>query len=371
MRKLLVLLLIATALVYASSCSDHTQPPSKPAPKEVIDTGKMDVEGPEGLLFLHPVLNSASGENNKKFYFFYDYFNEYLHVTDDEAIYPIARDSLPEYINRNNVGRAVILEAVAAHPFSNFTDETSKKIALSEGIEFGKINQYQIAKDFNANTDKRSKKALRFMLNILKGISPGHPATPTGRLAVTGTEGMLTRHPVRNEIKGNDNVTYYFFYDRKHHWIYITDDVDLYKKFSDALPVDISIQNAVLVQGVAIDPFVFFSKETIEKMTKEEGLEINGGKNANEDLNQYKVAKISNYGIVIDYPSVISEIEGGSTTRSSEPAVNVQKQGPPAPAKTNQEQPDWRKHRATGEPRQKPKRDIDTTENVVPTYDNK
>jgi hypothetical protein len=322
MKKIAILLVgTVTSLLWYSCTPKITAVQSIPPPQDTI---RKPVEGIRGFLVLRPIDNIAKG-NNKNYPFFYDFPNRNLDFTDQEDTYIQARNFLPEYITVDSLGRGVELQSMSAHPFSNFTEEVKREIALKSGILFENINRYFIADASNISLRSNSRESMQVLLNMLLMKNSIAPSISDGRILVDGGEGMLIMHPIKNTIKDINNKEWYVFYDFFRHRIYITDDVIIYEKFSRALPMKIKEddrENAVLVQGISIDPFVYFNKGTLDAMAKEKGLEINGGKNTlgtNNDLNAWDILKLSNFGIVFDYKEVIKKLSEklGSQTRSS------------------------------------------------------
>ncbi len=320
MNKKNLLLLTAIGLLLGAcgtqkqTITDNTPPPP--------DNSRKPVPGLSSILSLHPVDNAANGENGKKYDFMYDYAKKYLYFTDVDSTYAQVRNFLPEYITKDSIGHGVTLETVSAHPFSNFTDETKKRIAQSEGLKFDAINDYRIAKAFNVKYETSSVPAMQALLKMLQNDTTANNGDSGARLSVNGAQGMLLLHPIRNAIKDVHGAEWYFFYDLTNHYIFITDSVSVYEKFQKGLPAKDNI-NAVLVQGISIDPFVYFDQQAIDAMTKDEGLEINGG-DQKHDINKFDVATIASYGIVFDYKTVIKALQEKLGTRQSSTASSFE-----------------------------------------------
>ncbi len=305
MKKILILLFVVTGLLQVG-CRVHPPKTSTRIVRDDSDTTRKGVKGVRTFLVLRPIDNIAKGDG-KNYPFFYDYSNKTLDFTDNEEAYIAARNSLPEYITADSIGHGVELQSMSARPFVNFTNEATKEIALKSGIDFEKINAYRIAYGSNIKLHSKSAEAMKLLLNKLLLKEPPLPRLSDIRKDVDGGEGVLTMHPIENFIKDNNGKIWYIFYDFNGQCIYITDDVAIYKKFSKAIPMKIrdgDPENVILVQGISIDPFVYFNKETLEAMSKDKGLQINGDKSVNNNLNRWDVRKLSAYGIVFNVNEV-------------------------------------------------------------------
>jgi len=306
MKKILIL--VIGAILFASCSTQQKLPPAKDTVVTKI-VGRYPVEAVEGLLVLHPVKDVAQGDG-KNYNFFYDYSKRYLHITDEDGMADTIRGFLSERITADSIGHSVTLQSATIDPFSSLTDEVRKKITQTKGVEFNPINQYQIAKSFNIRVDSAYIPAITLLLNMLQPLQNSTPSiAKSNRYPIDGAQGLLTFHPIRNLVKGLDGKDYYFFLDVDIHYIFITDDITIYEKFSEALKVKPRIKNAVIVQGMSIDPIVFFSEETRKAMEKDQGFELNGGTAGRIDINNFNVATIDNYAVVVDYPKVINKLQ--------------------------------------------------------------
>jgi hypothetical protein len=290
---------------------------------------RMPVNGVIGQLVIHPVGDSISG-NNKTYNFLHDFPNQYLYFTDNDSVSAYAKSFLPEYISvdsLNSIGRMITVQSVTSHPFSHFTPEMGKEIEKNEGVNLKEINNYQIAMAFNERFMTNSLEAKRMLLNmLLMNNNINTRNQQPDRIPILGAQGMLTYFPIKNTITGTDSKgktkTYYLYFIG--HYIYFSDDESLYKKIVTALPMGVSVgDNAVLFQGIAINPVVYFDKKTLEEMADKAGIELNGQKNMFEELakkvglqskgqldaNEYTFAKISACSIVLNYQKVIDLLE--------------------------------------------------------------
>ncbi len=327
MKKIIYLLTTITGLLLWASCSQKVTPtPKSPASDE--DMGRKKVPGVRGVIVLRPVDNTAKS-GSKNYPFFYDGINETLDFTDNETEYVIARTSVPEYIDVDSIGKGFEMQSMSAYPFVNFTEEAKKEIANKSGVQFSNINAYRISYTSNMQILSNSRECMEILLNMLLQKKNVAPSTSDLRTAVNGDIGMLTMHPIKNIIKDMNGHEWYVFYDYVNQCIYITDDPAMYEKFSTALPLRVNLekpQNAVLVQGISINPFTYFDQTTLEAMSKEKGLEING-KNDSTDakndlgLNGWIVLKISNDAVVFDYKKVVEVLTQQLGITNSTPSL--------------------------------------------------
>ncbi|MEO5646280.1 MAG: hypothetical protein ABIO57_00730 [Candidatus Paceibacterota bacterium] len=308
MKRILFLCIITVCV----SCTPKLVEPAYTPPPTHKPTGKEPVMVIESQLILHPVKDIAAGDNGKNYNFFYDYGKRYLHMTDEDETAAAIRKFLPEYITADSIGRGVNLQSAAISPFSSFTDLVKDKITKTKGVDFSTINMYQFAKSFNVDLVRNNQGAMEALLKMLTPSETrgSFVSITPGRTPIYGVQGLLLNHPIKNMIKGVDGKEWYFFLDRTSHCIFITDDATLYQKIVAVLPIEAVYKNAVVMQGITIEPLVFFSDSTRTAMEKDQGLELNGGgsNTDNKTINNYDIAVIENCSMVIDYPGVITTL---------------------------------------------------------------
>lgn len=292
-----------------ASCANqkHFAPPP---PRDTTDKVPVRRKNPgiEGRLIVHPVENFAVGDK-KTYHFLHDFPNRYIDFTTIDSVAAIFRDYIPDRINKDSAIRSVVFDAITSHPFVNFTDSVKRKIAKEQGKRFDLINSYQEGSISDAQQEKDSPEAMRMLLDVLEENAIQTRATDPGKIPVNSTQGILRRHPVTPTLKDLQGKDIYYFHDTKNGDVYMTYDIDIYEKFSQALRLKMLRKTVIIVQGIAIDPYVSLSKKSMDEMAKDMGIEFNGGIDPSKSVNEESVSWLSGYLIVDDVPEVIKNLQ--------------------------------------------------------------
>ena len=104
---------------------------------------------------------------------------------------------------------------------------------------------------------------------------------------VTGVKGALTLHPDSVAYTGSDGALYCFFLVLESKCIFVSKAEGIYKKFSEHLPETVVPGRYIVMEGATINPFTLFSKDQLEEEGRRIGVQ----------LNDFKVAKLFNYGL--------------------------------------------------------------------------
>ncbi len=137
------------------------------------------------------------------------------------------------------------------------------------------------------------------------------------RRDVVTDSGYITMHPLNIEIEiGPENVLHCFFVMNKH-IMFITENKDLYQKFSNHIPERNTTQHSVVLFGPLIDPFTTFSQAQLRTVSNQVKRALG------VELNNYKIARIANYelrdagGIYIS-KEFIDQMKKGSSENSGD-----------------------------------------------------
>ncbi len=309
MKKSIRILLVCTGTL-AASCAAKKELPHPPPSKDTTVKAivRRKTPGIEAILIVHPVENFAIGQK-KTYHFFHDFPNGYIDFTTNDSLATIIRNYIPDRIGKDSVMRSVAFDAITSHAFVNFTDSVKRKIAKEQGKRFDLINDYQEGSISDLQEEKNSPEAMQLLLDVLeeKTIQP-RTATP-GKIPVNSTQGILRRHPAKSPLKDLQGKDIYYFYDRKNGDVYMTYDINIYEKFSDALTLMNTEKTIIIVQGIAIDPYVFLSKNSMDEMAKDMGIEFNGGNDLSKSINGEGASWLSGYLIVENAPEVIGTLK--------------------------------------------------------------
>jgi hypothetical protein len=134
MKKLVV---IGLAAMMFASCSTMQQT-QQGMPRK-------DVDGVEGKLSLHPVFTDLQTKN-QQFFFFLDFKQKTLFMTEDTAMYMSFSGYLPEIIVP---GRYIKLEGSFIDPFTLFTKEEFDQLNSKMATLGVQLNTYKVARIFN------------------------------------------------------------------------------------------------------------------------------------------------------------------------------------------------------------------------------
>lgn len=305
--------LVVTTLLLLASCANRDK-----VQKSIVDTvttqvttdEKQHIPGIQGLIVLHPIDNPVTGDG-KTYSSFYDFSNTTLDFTDNIVEYNSFKNALPDSIGVGSHIWGARFNSMLAYPFVNFTKEVKKGVTEQTGIDFEKINNYQTAHASNMRIEKDSLYILQAFLGILLQKSTTAPAI-VDHTPVDGGQGIFTLHPIEDTIKGIKGKIWHIFYDFDNKCAYVNDSTAIYKKFSRALPLQIKdgeTENAVLVQGMAIDPYVSIDTAVLNSITREKGFKLNGDRGGSQNLNEWRILKLTNMTVVMDYKNVIVDLQ--------------------------------------------------------------
>lgn len=144
--------------------------------------------------------------------------------------------------------------------------------------------------------------------------------TPGIKKAVDATTGNISLHPVDISIKSKE-AQYFFFLDAQNKILFVTDDPKIYQSIASYLPEVIIPGRFVLLQGTFIDPFTIFTKEEFEQLNSK--MSKMGIK-----LNEWKVARLFNYGMMFDDHALQGTIDRNP---SDDGSLQIPMQSRPAP----------------------------------------
>ncbi len=128
------------------------------------------------------------------------------------------------------------------------------------------------------------------MIAICLAASCGtsHKVTTENRADVSGVEVTLTKHPDSVSLKAKDGKIFYLFFSLAKKCLVISDNPDIYEKFSTHLPETSIAGREVQIEASSINPFTYFSKEQLDDLSQHLGVE----------LNKFKLYKIFNWSLV-------------------------------------------------------------------------